>query len=137
MGKDGRHGIFRALESDRDEHKRVVLALRSRYAQAGRQVFTERRFKNYFIDVQVCDDLMADPSVLIEVETESLVTSQEAKTQWVNYSRAYGTWWLAVPTTRVADAERLLVDNQIHNCTVIGWWRTERGYSFSVLPGFE
>ncbi len=135
-GKSG-HNIFRALESEGDDHKGVVLSIRSRYEQAGKHVSTGRRFRDCLIDVQVHDDLMAEPSILIEVETEVLVTAREAKAQWVNYSRAYDKWWLAVPTSCIEQAERLLRIYSINNCTTIGWWRTNRGYSFSVLPGFE
>ena len=136
MAMKAADNIRRGLQNKDSEHKNVVGQLSYLYEQIGKEVIVERQLNGQFIDVQVTGWTDRNP-VLIEVEIESSVNWQEAGSQWSAYAQAYDHWWLAVPNSCVAEAERLLRVYCITNCGVIAWWPSPEGYEFHWLPGLE
>ncbi|MHC4549903.1 MAG: hypothetical protein ACYTEZ_14110 [Planctomycetota bacterium] len=76
---------------------------------------------------------------MIEIETADSVSATEARNQWKDYDNAYATrWYLAVLVDSKDEAQRLLRDHNISNCSVITWRRDPNGtHTFWGLPGLD
>ncbi len=91
-----------------------------------------------YIDVIAAPNLQPDKAWVTEIETSDSVTDNEARSQWQDYDSVFESWALAVPEGLAAEAERLLRQYTIQNCTLIAWRRSQDGtHTFSSLPGLS
>jgi hypothetical protein len=76
--------------------------------------------KQIYPDIVVVDTQKNVAAILGEVESESTVTSEEAK-QWKEYSDATKAFYLYVPKGTEATAKKLISDNSITVAGIRTW----------------
>lgn len=124
------------------DHDNAIRAAGQIYEQKGKHAWINpngeknKSWSGRYIDVIAVESPQANQAWVIEVETEDSVSDSEAETQWKDYSQAYKHWHLAVPVDSKEDANNLLNEHGISNCTVITWKRKSDGtHTFWGLPG--
>ncbi|HYE67332.1 MAG TPA: hypothetical protein VEA58_01900 [Anaerovoracaceae bacterium] len=130
---------FSIKQSDHDGGVRAAGQI---YRERGKYVWTNpdgeknQPWGTYYIDVIAADSPSPTVAWVVEIETDDSVNDAEARTQWVNYAKAYSHWSLAVPNGYVQTAEGLLNRYGITNCNVITWQHNSNGtFTFWGLPG--
>jgi hypothetical protein len=98
-----------------------------------------KEWSGRYIEVTAAKSRDADRAWVIEIETADSVSATEARNQWKDYDNAYATrWYLAVLVDSKDEAQRLLRDHNISNCSVITWRRDPNGtHTFWGLPGLD
>lgn len=126
---------------DQSEHDVAVGAIKSIYADNGVRIWinpNSRKNKSWsgeYIDVIVPVASNNNRAWVIEVETSSSITDQEARDQWSNYDDVYSSWHLAVPTGYMDKTRDLLNKHNLSNYSLIKWKKNKDGsHTFWDLP---
>lgn len=130
-------------QTQKSVHDEVISAARSIYERNGQYVVSNPgpqkngRWCGRYIDLIVSESILSEEAYVIEVETESSVSSTEAANQWTDYDRTYQhCWYLAVPVASEQNALALLRQYGIKNCRLITWAPAgHQRYTFRGLPG--
>jgi hypothetical protein len=131
------------IYNKQSEHDGAVRAAGQIYRDHGKHAWINpdgeknKDWGGRYIDIIAAANQQATSAWVIEVETDDSVNDTEAGLQWEDYSKVYSQrWYLAVPSSSKAEAERLLKKHGITNCTVITWTRNQNGtYTFWGIPG--
>ena len=116
-------------------HDLVASALAARYARRGHAVFINpgptkvMRVRGKYPDVVVMMKRRRAVMPVIEVETRSSVSREEAARQWLDYDAIYDRWYLAVPKASRRTAKSLILEHDLQNVALITW-----SFDFDALP---
>jgi len=136
--------MINRITTNQSAHDNAVRAAGRIYREKGRVVSINpdgeknEKWSDYYIDVIVKRSNSSTLAWIVEIETDDSVSEAEARDQWVDYDKAYTTWFLAVPVESEDRANELIKQFGIKHCTVITWNRNNEGnHAFWDLPGMK